>query len=301
MPTLPHLATAYARQSRWSDPGPHAARLDALPANPALLPAALNGLLLHPVSAASSGTPIPDAAQADKQVRRVEDLITLLLGRDGAPLDQRRAEGQRAFVTCRHFALFAASVLRRNGIPARLRVGFASYFTPGFHEDHWVCEHHDGTTDGWKLLDAELDPPGLERFRVAFDPADVPRGTAFVPASAMWQMVRHGSIDAEVVGVSAIGVRGAWFVAASLLRDLAALAVDEMLPWDYWGAARTFGPQTGVPLEWTDRLDQLAEALTAEPQTLEEAKALLRAFPWAAPTPRVLSYPDGMPVEVSVV
>ena len=40
-------------------------------------------------------------------------------------------------------------------LPSRLRVGFATYFVRGFHEDHWLCEYWDGDT--WRLLDAELD------------------------------------------------------------------------------------------------------------------------------------------------
>lgn len=232
--------SSYARQTRWSDAGQHAAALGVLPSDPARLPGAFAGLLLHPASPTAREQGVPAEAQADKELRRTEDLLALLLSRDPAPLDQPREPRRRGFVVCRHFALLAASALRaagtaanakRFGVPARLRVGFASYFKPGFGEDHWVCEFHDGAR--WRLLDAELDEATRARLGIAFDPADVPR-TAFKSAGPAWKQLREGRLDGGALGVSAVGLRGAWFAAGSLLRDLAVLAGEEgVLPWDY--------------------------------------------------------------------
>jgi transglutaminase-like putative cysteine protease len=36
--------------------------------------------------------------------------------------------------------LFVA-LIRRKGVPARARCGFADYFEPGKHLDHWVGEY----------------------------------------------------------------------------------------------------------------------------------------------------------------
>jgi hypothetical protein len=182
-------------------------------------------------------------------------------------------------------------------VPARLRVGFADYFTPEFWEDHWVCEYRDG--GAWRLLDAELTADVCRRLGIAFDPADVPRGR-FVAAGPAWQALRRGDHDAARVGVSGLGLAGMWFAAGSLLRDLAALTMAETMPWDYWGPTREFRPGAPVPAAWLGRLDRLADALAGEPASPAAAKAIVATHSWARLTPTVLAFPDGNPVEVRI-
>jgi hypothetical protein len=45
---------------------------------------------------------------------------------------------------------------RHHAIPARARVGFATYFVAGLHLDHEVAEVWDAREDRWRLIDAEL-------------------------------------------------------------------------------------------------------------------------------------------------
>ena len=277
----------YARHSRWSDPGPFAARLDPLPADPAVLPEIVGGLVLHPFFAAA-GT---DRSEAS--LRSIPEILAALLARDDRPLDRPREPEKHVIGTCRNYALLACAILRQHGKPARLRVGFADYFTPDFWEDHWVCEYHDGST--WHLLDAELTGEVRRRFGIAFDPADVPRDR-LLAAGAAWLGLRRGEHDPARFGISIFGIAGPGFVAGTLARDLAALATQEMMPWDYWGPARNFRPGGSIPAEWLDRLDSLAGALAS----YEEAQAILAAHPWAALTPTILSFPDGKPVEVAL-
>jgi hypothetical protein len=172
-----------------------------------------------------------------------------------------------------------------------VRVGFADYFTPDVHEDHWVCEYHDGGE--WRLLDAELTADVRRRFGTPFDPANVPR-SRFLAAASAWQALRSGERGPCRFGVSIFGLSGLWFAAGSLLRDLAALGMEEMMPWDYWGPARDFRPGEPIPTSWLARLDDLAAALDGD------AATTLAAHPWAALTPTILSFPDGKPVEVDL-
>jgi len=106
---------------------------------------------------------------------------------------------------------------------ARVRVGFANYFEPGFHDDHWITEYWDGTS--WRLMDCELTPRARRHFAVTFDPCDVPRDR-FVVAGHAWRGVRSGRIDPVKCGVWSIGLAGVWFVAGSVVRDLAALPAE---------------------------------------------------------------------------
>jgi hypothetical protein len=284
-------ACHYAKHSRWSEPGGFGSRLDELPSDPARLPGIVGGLVLHPLFAGAEG----NARASDAAIRTIVGIIGAILARDGRPLSEARAPAQRALGTCRTYALLACSIMRQHHLPARLRVGFADYFTPGFFEDHWVCEYHDGLR--YRLLDAELTADACRRFAIDFNPADVPRGR-FVAAAQAWRMIRRGDRVADCFGVSVFGLTGAWFVAASLLRDLAALTAEEMMPWDYWGPARSFNPQTGVANDWLEQLDHLAGALACEPASYDAAQAILAEHPWAALTPTILSFPAREPVEV---
>jgi hypothetical protein len=280
----------YARHSRWSEPGPLGMHLDALPCEPAALPEIVGGLVLHPLFAPAG------SSTAEASLRTTAEMLAALLERDGRPLDQAREPGQRIVGTCRNYALLACMILRRHGVPARLRVGFAGYFTPNFWEDHWVCEYHDGD---WRLLDAELTAEIRRRLAIPFDPADVPRDR-FLAAGPAWQKLRRGGYDPARFGVSVFGLSGLWFAAGGLLRDLAALGMEEMMVWDYWGPAREFRPDAEIPGDWLDRLDSLAAALASEPAGYDEVRAILAAHPWAALTPTVLSFPEGKPVEIAL-
>ena len=106
-------------------------------------------------------------------------MLDVLMARSAAPLLAKRSPEDRLFGVCRHYALMAAAILRADGVPARLRAGFATYFTRGWAEDHWVCEYHDGAA--WKLLDVELGETARRQLRIEFAPHDVPRETGSSP------------------------------------------------------------------------------------------------------------------------
>jgi len=276
----------YATHSRWSHPGGYGHLLDALPATPAALPEIVGGLLLHPFFA-------PARPASEASLRRAGDLLDALLKHDNRPLDEAREPANRLMGTCRSYAILACAILRQHGAPARLRVGFANYFNDGFSEDHWVCEYHDGAA--WRLLDAELNVEARQRFGIAFDPADVPR-EQFLTAGIAWEEIRRGQYDPARFGVSFLGLAGLWFVAGSLLRDLAALTSNEMMPWDVWGPGRDFRPGTDIAPDWLNRLDGLAADLASD----RDPASILAAHPWAALTPSILSFPEGKPMEVSL-
>jgi hypothetical protein len=141
--------------------------------------------------------------------------------------------------------MVACAALRHHGVPARARVGFATSFVPGFHDDHWVCEY--AVEGRWRLLDPQLGEAVRRHFGIAFSPADVPRA-AFLVAGEAWRRLRAGAMDPATIGVQAGGLRGAWFVGSNVLRDLAALNKREMLGWDYWGLSAGFSrPGSVVP------------------------------------------------------
>ena len=289
----------YRGQSVTSDPGEFAARFDTLSGDPRRIGAVVSGLVIHPGLLERWRIDHPHASARDAEVRPVSELLRRIVDRDGRPLDRPRPYDRRVIGTCRHYALVAVSILRHLGVPSRVRVGFATYFMRGFYEDHWLCEYWSG--NAWRLLDAELGEDAVrEEYPIDFEPWNVPR-ERFLTAGDAWLSLRQRAIDGDACGVSFIPtVRGAWFVGASVLRDLAALNLREMLPWDYWGMARAFGPDTAISPTAASRLDEIA-AMTTGPaaawdalRTVYQADADLRV-----PT-TVLSFPDGRPIETPV-
>jgi len=229
----------------------------------------------------------------------VRELLGRLVERDPAPLEMARPAERRVVGTCRHYAILAASIFRHHGIPARLRVGFARYFVPGFHEDHWVCEYQDER--GWRLLDAELGEDAVaELLGIDFSATDVPRDR-FLTAGEVWRGLRRREIADATCGVSFIpAVRGAWFVGASIVRDLAALNGRELMPWDYWGLARELRPGTTIPPTTAARLDEVADVLAGSTPDWSALRALYQAADDLRVPATVLSFPGGAPVEVAV-
>ncbi len=190
--------SGYARHTIWSDPGRHAEAIARLSPDPSTLVGKIANLVLHPTFAAARGVDPATNGIADSDVRRIPDVVDILLDRDSRPLDVPRAPAARLLGSCRTYALMAASVLRRHGTPARLRVGFANYFSTTFNVDHWVCEYWSDA--GWRLLDAELDEDTRGPLGLDFPSHDVPR-SRFVVAAEAWTAIRSGQADPDRFGV----------------------------------------------------------------------------------------------------
>ena len=91
---------------------------------------------------------------------------------------------------------------------------------------------------------------------------------------------RMGEADPAKFGIFKGDLRGLWFIAGNLIRDVAALNKREMLPWDVWGGMPK--PDAVIPADQLPFFDRLAE-LTREPDenfaeitTLYESDARLR-------------------------
>jgi len=286
----------YCTQSRWTDPGRWAPQLAAITPEPRAIRQAVSGLLMHPFFAPTRGVEIPAAAQDDRQQRSVKAILDLVLSRDGRGLNSERAPQDRAFCVCAGFARLATAVFRTHGLPARCRAGFAAYFTPGFLEDHWVCEYRDG--DRWRLLDAQLDDTSVRDLGIAFSPCDVPRDQ-FVDGSTAWCRARAGELDPTRMGLSGLGLSGMWFAAGEVMLDVAALNKEELLPWEKWSAGRELGPGSEIPARWLAELDAVADALRGSPDA-ELARRIYAEHDWLRVTPRVLSFASGAPVELAL-
>jgi hypothetical protein len=280
----------YASHSAWSNPGRFA--LPPWSDDMHALSRSIDAIIRHPVGRSSE--PFTEVQRQDLLLRTAYELMAKAAERGilgTATHDEMRKVGG----VCRDFALLAVSALRQANIPARLRVGFADYFTPDFHEDHWVCQWHDGTN--WHLLDVECAARPVETWEHDFSPIDVPR-SRFLIASDAWAATTDGSLDAARFGVSAIDIAGQRFIAASLLRDQAAMLKIELKPWDVWGAALLAKGISNEELLRSEELGAVASRLNTASDT-ESAGPPNGYESWDRPV-TVVSYPFGEPVETRV-
>lgn len=227
------LSDYYRTHGALSEPGRFRDVLATLPSDLPALCRFIQGVVLHADWAAAYG--VKDTTLS-RETLPVERRMALVEATGTAALPpERRTPG-----TCRDFALMLCSLLRERGVAARVRCGFASYFTGNPYEDHWVCEYWAEGENRWARADAQLDPLMRDRLRIAFDPTDLPVGT-YLNAGEAWTAWREGGAEADAFGHGA--AKGAWFMRVNLMRDLLALNKQEISSRDAW---RTLPPESRI-------------------------------------------------------
>ena len=213
----------YAIQDAFTDPGAFADHYRNLPTSPVALRDIVSRLIIHVAWAARYGVPVD--VPMSRETLPASERLNLMGSLTGDRGDRR------SFGTCRDYAIMLASMLRHQSIPARIRCGFATYFTTGPFEDHWICEYWSATDDRWIRADAQLDQLHREQLDIRFDAADLPTGV-FLTAGQAWQRARNGRTDAEAFGQG--NARGLWFLRVNVYRDLLALTNQYTSAWDSW-------------------------------------------------------------------
>jgi len=257
MPLSPEIAGFYNTAAFMTYARELDAALNDVPTDIPGMVAYIQNLLLHVHWAPAYHVRLDQQGQDETHLRSIHEMIAAMQARDPRPLAFVRTPAQRAVGNCRHFSTFGTALFRRAGIPARARCGFGMYFEAGKGVDHWVIEYWNGT--GWQFLDAQIDPLQRSVLKLDFDPLNVPRDR-FLTGGDAWSQCRAGRKDAQAFGI--MDMRGWWFIAGNVIRDMAALNNMEMLPWDVWGAM--LQPNDPVTPQVNALYDRLS-ALTADP------------------------------------
>jgi hypothetical protein len=275
----------YADQTPYSDPGKYAELLDALPTDISGLAAAVQNLLIH---YRGGGIELTGEHLEEVNNRWIEEILATDQRRNGTPLTAPRAPEDRVAGCCRDYALLFVSALRHQGIPARSRIGFATYFQPGWNADHVIAEYWNG--DRWVQVDAQLEPG--EHW--GFDVQDLPAGR-FRSAAQTWRGFRAGEIDGETCGVDpTLPIRGGWFIRDYVFLQAAHLLGDELLLWDGWGA---MADDLEMDLTPTDELAALLIAADAgDDAARNKLRDWYRADPDLHPGEKIMVHsPTGVP------
>lgn len=244
----------YAEHGPMTDLGPCSAAVDALPDDIGTLTEVVQGMLVHDAGIGLYGLTAADFPNLSRQTLPAAERLSAAMERGS--LTAPRPPVERTVGTCRDYAVLLTALLRQKGVPARVRCGFANYFTSNPFDDHWVTEYRPSGDGPWILADAQLDAVHRDALGIDFDPLDMPRET-FLTAGEAWQAARAGA-DPDAFGHGS--ARGHWFLRIDLARDLLALAKRETSDWDGWRAAP---PETHtLDQAAVDTCDALA-ALTA--------------------------------------
>jgi hypothetical protein len=226
----PQEVARYIAHTRITDPGSMSAAYTGLPEDIESLVQVIQGLFLHIHWVQRYGVTPSEEQKRHVEARLVSRILEVIKDLDGSPLTAPRPLQKRFYGNCRDYSVFLCSILRSQGVPARARCGFGTYFMPDHYEDHWVCEYWNGGR--WVVVDAQLDELQHSRLNIDFNTLDMPMGR-FVNASEGWLRCRERGEDPDKFGI--FDMRGLWFVRDNLMRELAACNDAEMLPWDAWG------------------------------------------------------------------
>lgn len=246
----------YAQHSPYSDPGENARLLKAVSPTPENLHAAATRSIVH-YRADQGG--VTSRQHSDIDHRWMRHIMSAIVERHDGSLEEERAPENRVGGCCRDHSLLAVSVLREHHVPARMRVGFADYFRPGFRLDHVVVEQWD-PNGRWVRSDPELSNAGY-----GFDVHDMPtgEGAPLETASEAWLAYRAGRTDLASYRVDPDTPQlvGPGFVQGYVVKELAFLMGSEVLLWDMWEGVPL--PQGPVDETAAALIDQVAQLLVA--------------------------------------
>lgn len=260
----------YASPGAMTELAPHALLVDELPRDIASLARVVQGLLIHRFWSDAYKTDVTPGRDREQGLRGASAIVTRALAIDPRPLTAVRLPDARVVGICRHFAVLLCAFLRYQGVPARARCGFASYFQPEKLVDHWVTEYWRDDERRWVMVDSQLD--GLQQavIKPDFDPLDVPRERFWVAGQA-WQRVRAGEADGDRFGIA--DMWGQWFVKGDLQLDALSLNKIELLPWD----VRDLTHDADAPLTIRDDdafWDRIAALTTGGDAPIAELRAM---------------------------
>jgi hypothetical protein len=250
---MSEILERWRRHSPMTDPGSETFRFDGLPSEIGALCRIIQGVLIHTDWIAAYGLGEAHAALSSRETLPLCLRLLQLAEADSRALSVQRPARTRAVGTCRDYALMMCGMLRHQGIPARVRCGFATYFIKNRWEDHWICEYWRAAEGRWCRVDAQLDEVLKQRLEIRFDATDLPPAL-FMMAGDSWRLCRAAQSDPIVFGHGT--AHGLWFIRVNVIRDHYALNEAEVSEWDSWR-------HTTVPQQLVTEADQKATDLIA--------------------------------------
>jgi len=271
----------FVRQSATSDPGRMSSLYETLPTDIDLLCRMLHQTILHMfwVGESTYGITFGDLRKAGRDIcgefsyETIEERLANVRALDPRPLSEPREVGARTIGCCRDFALMLASILRYQGVPARVRTGIARYFVapegPLF-EDHYITEVWDEQDARWRQVDAQIDEVQRPAIEHGLDVLDLPAGR-FLTGWQLLSGLRDGTIPADQVGFPPVNA-GLTYGRNKLFADFVGVTGHELPVHGWWGIGDPRTPEKPGDDRLIDRMIELLQGIDGnDPEALSEA------------------------------
>ena len=241
----------YRQYSPYTDPGKYAYLYKNLPDSLPELCRLIKAQIIHPwMELKKYRKQIPeDRSNEDFKYRTVKSILKGLLSYNSCGLVKDRKPKDRLLLTCRSNAILLASILKYRGIPVRVRYGFASYITPGFHVGHAICEVWNVNENRWMLVDPTMNMVDFSRDKFGF-------------GNNAWKKYIKKEIDPAQYGVK--GHTGESIIVGAFNYDIASLLGTEYTYFQYSPLIRqTFNSKEQLPGEQIKLLNRISDLMTS--------------------------------------
>lgn len=177
----------YRQFSLYTDPGELVDLYKPLPESLDELCTLIKKQLIHPFDLGKYADAIPkNRTNEDQELSTVSLMLKELLKRNENGLVASRKPEERLVVACVHHSMLLVSILRHQGIPARIRAGHAKYIggQKGIRVTHAICEVWDDKDSKWILVDPDRKRINFPRHEFEF-------------AYETWNRLRNSNLDIE--------------------------------------------------------------------------------------------------------
>lgn len=277
--------TYYSQQSSISDPKRYSHLFSGLPTTIPELCKIVQNSFIHLLILKFHGEKAYKITMEDLQKKNrnlkeelntltIEEELKIICDLNSSPLTVKRPPVERILGNCRDYALLLCSILRHQGVPARVRSGCEAYLTPDqdFYEDHYITEYWNTQENRWILVDPQIDEFQHEMMKISINVYDVPRNK-FVVGGKAWKWYRTQKADPYRFGI--FDYSGPDYIRFKLVNDLAFLNKEEGMAWGGWGLAAAAGEN--LSSEDYALLDYLADVTArTDNSNFEEIRQLYR-------------------------
>lgn len=266
-PPPAEVLARYGEHSAASDPGEHHDSYAGLPGPGEELCRVIKHQLIHPFDLGNFEKELGRKWRfEDLEFGDVRSMLSALAERGGPELSLARAPQERLVVACWHHALLLTSILRHQGVPVRMRAGFARYIgrDSGLHVGHVLCEVWDERRGHWILIDPDREIVDVDRSEFEF-------------ASEAWAEFQDGS---DVSGYRSAHCEGAAAIVHLLTLDMRSVLREEL---PYWYAPDVVeiasGGIGGLDSEQLELLDDVASYMKRVDASLHDLESLRSSSP----------------------
>ncbi|MBN2519808.1 MAG: T9SS type A sorting domain-containing protein [Bacteroidales bacterium] len=245
----------YLQYSEFTDPGEYDYLYKNLPDSLPELCSLIKSLFIHPYVELPRYKNLIPEERWDEYLRfpSVKSILEGLLSYDSSDLVNTREPENRLVMGCQQNAILLASILKYQGIPARVRSGHATYLIPNFHASHTICEVWNENEKRWMLVDPSTD-------QVDFS------SNLFDYSNEAWLQLQNEEVNPELFGNPG-QYTGLISIAGKIPHDLAAVLGTEY-PITQYAPILDYvfdnNQLTSEQIELLDTISELMKSLNAE-------------------------------------